>query len=90
MKDAIPRVVACGSLRRRHSLPFPGKILVDVGDVVEVGQMWCRGRMRSGVSVVDLCRMLRSGSGSNSTRSGAPAKSGVELDRWAVLAGIKK
>jgi hypothetical protein len=34
--------------------------------------------------------LLRSGSGSNSTRSGAPAKSGVELDRWAVLAGIKK
>jgi len=34
--------------------------------------------------------LLRSGSGSNSTRSGAPAKSGVELDRWAVLAGLNK
>ena len=34
--------------------------------------------------------LLRSGSGSNSPRSGSPAKSGVELDRWAVLAGIKK
>ena len=34
--------------------------------------------------------LVRSGSGSNSTRSSAPAKSGVELDRWAILAGIKK
>ena len=34
--------------------------------------------------------LVRSGSGSNSTRSSAPAKNGVELDRWAILAGIKK
>jgi len=33
----------------------------------------------------------RTGSSSRSLRSGqAPSKSGVELDRWAVLAGIKK
>ena len=30
------------------------------------------------------------GSSSRSTRSGQPAKSGVETDRWAVLAGIGK
>lgn len=34
--------------------------------------------------------LVGSGSGSNSTRSSAPAKSGVELNRWAILAGIKK
>ena len=28
------------------------------------------------------------GSSSKSTRSGAPANSGVEVDRWAVLAGL--
>ena len=33
---------------------------------------------------------LRAGSASKSTRSAAPAKSGMELDRWAVLAGIRK
>jgi hypothetical protein len=33
--------------------------------------------------------LVRSGSGSNSTRSSAPAKNGVELNRWATLAGIK-
>ena len=33
---------------------------------------------------------LRTGSASKSTRSAAPAKSGMELDRWAVLAGINK
>jgi hypothetical protein len=30
------------------------------------------------------------GSSSRSTRSGQPSKSGVETDRWAVLAGIGK
>jgi hypothetical protein len=58
MKPGISRVVAWGSLRRRHRLPFPGKILVDPGDTVEVGQMWCRGRMRSGVTIVDLPKIL--------------------------------
>ena len=33
---------------------------------------------------------LRAGSASKSTRSAAPAKNGMELDRWAVLAGINK
>jgi hypothetical protein len=30
------------------------------------------------------------GSSSRSTRSGSPATSGVEVDRWAVLAGLNK
>jgi hypothetical protein len=30
------------------------------------------------------------GSSSRSTRSGAPANSGVEVDRWALLAGLNK
>ena len=30
------------------------------------------------------------GSSSKSTRSGAPANSGVEVDRWATLAGLHK
>ncbi len=34
--------------------------------------------------------LLRTGSASKSTRSAAPAKNGMELDRWAVLAGIAK
>jgi len=33
-------------------------------------------------------RALRGGSSSKSTRSAAAAKSGVEVDRWAVLAGL--
>ena len=33
---------------------------------------------------------VRTGSASKSLRSSAPAKSGEGLDRWAVLAGIKK
>ena len=44
------------------------------------------GRTKSAGSLNES--LVRSGSGSNSTRSSAPAKSGVELDRWAILAGI--
>lgn len=88
MKDAIPRVVACGSLRRRHSLPFPGRILVDVGDTVEVGQMWCRGRMRGGVSVVDLCRMLSVSP--EEARRMVVVGVGVTVDEGTVLADEPK
>lgn len=84
MKDAISRIVACGSLRRRHSLPFPGKILIDVGDTVEVGQMWCRSRMRSGVSVVDLCRMLSVSP--EEARRMVVVGVGVTVDEGTVLA----
>ncbi len=55
----IRRAVRAGRLRRRHQLPFPGRILVSAGDQVTVGQIWCRGRLRSGLSLVDLPRMLR-------------------------------
>ena len=57
--QALPRGVLVGRLRRRHALPFPGRILVDVGDTVVPGQVWCRGRVRSGVVVVDLPRLLQ-------------------------------
>jgi len=33
--------------------------------------------------------LVRSGTSSRSTQSSAPANNSVELDRWAVLAGIK-
>ena len=56
---ALPRGVFVGTLRRRHALPFPGRILVDVGDTVVPGQVWCRGRVRRGVAVVDLPRLLQ-------------------------------
>ena len=56
---ALPRGVFEGRLRRRHALPFPGHILVEVGDTVAPGQAWCRGRVRSGVAVVDLPRLLQ-------------------------------
>ncbi|MYD95341.1 MAG: hypothetical protein F4Y02_17015 [Chloroflexi bacterium] len=58
-RPALPRGVFVGRLRRRHALPFPGRILVDVGDSVVPGQIWCRGRLRSGVAVVDLPRLLQ-------------------------------
>lgn len=58
-RHALPRGVLVGRLRRRHALPFPGRILVDVGDTVAPGQIWCRGRLRSGVAVVDLPRLLQ-------------------------------
>ena len=46
-------------LRRRHELPFAGRILVTEGDRVSVGQIWCRGRLRTGLTIVDLPRLLR-------------------------------
>ncbi len=59
LPGAIRRAVSAGVLRRRHELPFVGRILVNEGDHVEVGQIWARGRLRSGVSIVDLPRFLR-------------------------------
>ena len=55
----LPCGVRVGRLRRHHALPFPGRILVEVGDTVVPGQVWCRGRVRSGVVVVDLPRLLQ-------------------------------
>ena len=57
--QALPRGVLIGRLRRHHPLTFPGRILVNVGDTVVPGQVWCRGRIRSGVVVVDLPRLLQ-------------------------------
>lgn len=57
--QTLPRGVLVGRLRRRHALQFPGRILVDDGDTVVPGQVWCRGRVRSGVVVVDLPRLLQ-------------------------------
>ena len=59
IRQALPRGVFVGRLRRRHALPFPGRILVDAGDSVHSGQVWCRGHVRSGVVVVDLPRLLQ-------------------------------
>ena len=55
---AIRRTVRSGTLRRRHVLPSSGRILVHAGDEVVMGQVWGRGRMRAGVTVVDLPRLL--------------------------------
>lgn len=55
---AIRRTVRSGGLRRRHVLPIPGRILVDEGDHVAMGQVWARGRMSAGVTVADLPRIL--------------------------------
>ena len=55
----IRRTVVSGPLRRRHKLPFVGRLLVDEDDQVAVGQIWARGRVRSGVTIVDLPRLLR-------------------------------
>ena len=46
-------------------------------------------RGRSGKTLSESVRRTL-GSSSRSTRSAAPTKSGVETDRWAVLAGISK
>ena len=59
IRQALPRGVAVGRLRRRHALPFPGRILVDAGDSVYSGQIWCRGRLQRGAVVVDLPRLLQ-------------------------------
>lgn len=55
---SVRRTVASGDLRRWHALPMPGRILVEEGDHVAMGQVWSRGRMRAGVTVVDLPRLL--------------------------------
>ena len=58
VRRAIRRTVRSGTLRRRHVLPSSGRILVHEGDEVVMGQVWGRGRMRTGVTVVDLPRLL--------------------------------
>ncbi len=59
LPPCIRRAVRAGVLRRRHIRPFPGRILVARGDRVSIGQIWCRGRLRTGVEIVDLPRLLR-------------------------------
>ena len=58
IRRAIRQTVRSGTLRRRHVLPSSGRILVNDGDEVVMGQVWGRGRMRTGVTVVDLPRLL--------------------------------
>jgi len=41
---------------------------------------------RKGLTEGRVARTL--GSSSRSTRSASPSKNGIEVDRWAVLAGI--
>ena len=58
VEGVIRRTVRSGDLRRRHVLPSAGRILVSEGDEVVMGQVWGRGRMRTGVTVADLPRLL--------------------------------
>ncbi len=50
---------ATGRLRRRHSLPFPGEILVRLGDSVELGTPWARCTPGGRTSVRDLAGLSR-------------------------------
>ena len=84
-RHALPRGVFIGRLRRRHPLPFPGRILVDVGDTVVPGQIWCRGRLRSGVVVVDLPRLLQVQP--DEVRDLMEVEPGVTVEAETLLAG---
>ena len=84
-RQALPRGVFVGRLRRRHALPFPGRILVDVGDRVVAGQVWCRGRLRSGVVVVDLPRLLQVQP--DEVRDLLAVEPGVRVEAETLLAG---
>ena len=83
--QALPRGVWVGRLRRRHALTFPGHVLVDVGDTVEPGQIWCRGRLRRGVVVVDLPRLLQAPP--DEALASVAVEPGVEVEADTVLAG---
>lgn len=81
----LPRGVLVGRLRRRHPLPFPGRILVDVGETVVPGQIWCRGRLRAGVVVVDLPRLLQVPP--DEVREHLAIDPGVTVEAETLLAG---
>jgi hypothetical protein len=51
--------VTIGKLRRRHTLPFPGEILVKLGDTVELGTPWARCTPGGRTSVRDLAGLSR-------------------------------
>lgn len=48
------------------------------------------GKSRTRTSLKENASRRASGSSSRSTQSARPANSGVEVDRWAVLAGLNK
>ena len=85
LNSALTHSVCFGRMRRWHALPFPGRILVESGDKVSVGQIWCRGRIRSGVVVVDLPRLLRVPP--NEARRHVAVGFGSTVDEGTVLAG---
>ena len=51
--------VATGKIRRRHTLPFPGEILVEVGEEVELGAPWARCTPGGRTSVSDVSSLTR-------------------------------
>ncbi len=51
--------VQTGTLRRRHDLPFPGEILVSVGDEIEVGARWAVCHPVGRTSIRDITRVSR-------------------------------
>ena len=86
LQSSLTHSVCCGRMRRWHALPFPGRILVEPGDKVSVGQVWWRGRIRSGVVVVDLPRLLRVSP--NEVRRHVAVGFGSTVDEGTVLAGL--
>ena len=48
-----------GTIRRRHDLPFPGEILVSIGDKIEAGAPWAVCNPVGRVGIRDITRVSR-------------------------------
>jgi len=58
-RDGVRRSIAGGTLRRRHSLPYPGEIVVAEGDAIESGATWARCTPGGRASARALAGMTR-------------------------------
>ncbi|MDP6350207.1 MAG: hypothetical protein QGG58_10620 [Chloroflexota bacterium] len=58
-RAGIRRSIAGGTLRRHHSLPYPGEIVVAEGDAIEPGATWARCTPSGRASARVLAEMTR-------------------------------
>jgi hypothetical protein len=90
---SLRATIAIGKLCRRHNLPFPGEILVKLGDAVELGTPWARCTPGGRTSVRDLAGLSRLPSARISEallsgeREGVPTGELLARGRGALLRG---